>query len=68
VGANLLVNDDGGSSYQLYPSIAMDGSGNFIITWEDYRSGNYDIYAQRYNSGGIKVGANFLVSDDTGSS
>jgi hypothetical protein len=48
VGANLLVNDDGGSSYQLYPSIAMDGSGNFVITWEDERNGNSDIYAQFY--------------------
>lgn len=63
VGANLLVNDDGGSSYQLYPSIAMDGSGNFVITWEDERNGNSDIYAQFYKMG-EKTGDNFKLSND----
>ena len=28
------------------PQIISDGAGGAIITWQDYRSGNYDIYAQ----------------------
>ena len=37
---------------QLNPTIISDGSGGAIITWEDYRSGTYDIYAQRINASG----------------
>jgi hypothetical protein len=46
----------------------MDGSGNFVVVWEDKQNGNYDIYGQRYSSRGAKLGTNFLVSDDGGSS
>ncbi|MBN2070184.1 MAG: T9SS type A sorting domain-containing protein [Candidatus Krumholzibacteriota bacterium] len=34
---------------QDYPEIVSDESGWSIVTWEDYRSGDYDIYAQRVN-------------------
>ena len=38
---------------QLSPTIASDGAGGAIVTWNDYRSGtNYDIYAQRIDSFG----------------
>jgi hypothetical protein len=37
---------------QSYPQIVSDGSGGAIITWQDYRDGGYDIYAQRVNSSG----------------
>jgi hypothetical protein len=33
--------------------IVSDGSGGAIITWEDYRGGNYDIYAQRVAASGV---------------
>jgi hypothetical protein len=44
----------------------VDGSGNFIITWEDERNGNADIYAQRYDPPGTPVSSNFKVNDDPG--
>lgn len=45
----------------------MGQRGNFVITWTDSRSNpNPDIYAQRYDSSGAAIGANFKVSDDTG--
>lgn len=34
------------------PSIISDGSGGAIITWQDFRSGIGDIYAQRIDAGG----------------
>jgi|GEM_PF-1647869 len=34
------------------PRITSDGSGGAIITWQDRRSGNYDIYAQRIGASG----------------
>jgi len=37
---------------QYYPQIAPDGLGGAIISWSDYRSGNYDIYAQRVDASG----------------
>ncbi|TND10447.1 MAG: hypothetical protein FD123_89 [Bacteroidetes bacterium] len=37
---------------QQHPVITSDGSGGAIIAWEDTRSGNRDIYAQRLNASG----------------
>ena len=34
-------------SDQYAPTIAPDGGGGAIVTWQDVRSGDYDIYAQR---------------------
>ncbi len=44
---------------QYHPTIVSDGAGGAIITWDDYRSSKYDIYAQRINSaGGVQWIAN----------
>jgi fibronectin type 3 domain-containing protein len=37
---------------QVTPTITNDGSGGAIITWQDGRSGTYDIFAQRINASG----------------
>jgi hypothetical protein len=37
---------------QSSAQLASDGTGGAIITWEDYRSGNPDIYAQRVDATG----------------
>ncbi len=37
---------------QRSSAIADVGQGNAIITWEDHRLGNYDIYAQKIDSSG----------------
>ena len=57
------VNDDQGSARQLFSSISTDNSGNFVITWVDYRDSGWDIFAQRYSSDGSAQGANFKVND-----
>lgn len=69
VGSNFLINDDGISSSQYDPSCAMDSAGNFVVVWEDNRSGDYDIYGQRFNPSGdtTGLGGNFLINDDGGS-
>jgi hypothetical protein len=60
-------------SPQEDPAISADGSGNYIITWQDGRNGyngnvstNSDIYAQQYSSDGTALGSNFKVNDDQG--
>jgi len=67
LGTNFKVNDSTGNTtvYSGHPSIAADGSGNFIITWKDERSDDGDIYAQRYSMDGTALGSNFKVNDDT---
>jgi hypothetical protein len=40
-------------SLQQAPKVVADGAGGVIATWQDHRSGNFDIYAQRVNSAGI---------------
>jgi hypothetical protein len=37
---------------QYDPTIAPDGMGGAIVTWQDYRSGNSDIYAQKISAAG----------------
>jgi phosphoheptose isomerase len=53
--------------YQLFPSIAMDSDGDFVIAWtSDGQDGSEDgIYAQRYNSSGLAQGTEFLVNTYT---
>ena len=47
---------------QMDPMIVSDGAGGAIVTWEDSRSGNYDIYAQRVNaSGAVQWTANGIA-------
>ena len=64
-GSNFKVNDDEAGAEQRSPAIAQDGSGNFLICWEDYRNGGADIYAQAYEPSGIPLRGNignFLVN------
>lgn len=42
---------------QWYPTIVPDGAGGAIIVWEDYRSAEADIYAQRVDSAGTALWA-----------
>nr|NQU93345.1 T9SS type A sorting domain-containing protein [Bacteroidota bacterium] len=57
------MNDDGGNTYQQYPAISIDESGNFVIAWEDERNGDWDIYFQRYACDGSALGNNIKVED-----
>jgi Secretion system C-terminal sorting domain len=62
-GTEFLVNTYT-TSDQLWPSIAMDSDGDFVIAWESIgQDGSYyGIYAQRYNSSGLAQGSEFLVN------
>jgi hypothetical protein len=65
VGANLRANDNTGSAYMGYPGVGCDPAGNFIVAWEDGRNPDEtDIYAQRFDSAGNRLGANFRVNSD----
>lgn len=60
------VNDNSGSSDQIMPRIAADGTINFIVVWQDGRNGNWDIYGQLYTCNGLKQGENFKINEGAG--
>ncbi len=41
------------SSHQTASRILADGTGAFIVAWEDQRSGTYDIFAQKIDAAGV---------------
>nr|NQU92978.1 hypothetical protein [Bacteroidota bacterium] len=65
-GDNFMVNTDSGNSHQSSPCISVNEMGDFIITWDDRRNGNYDVYAQRYSSDGFPFGSNYRISNTGG--
>lgn len=72
VWGEVKVNRDSGSEDQIKPDLAVDPLGNVYAVWQDNRNGNWDIYAQKYNSAGNWVNAgnwaagDIKVNDDTG--
>ncbi len=60
------VNPDNYNS-QTNPSVAMDNSGDFVVTWQVLGQGNqsYDVYAQRFNDSGTPLGGRITVTTDT---
>ncbi len=49
---------------QESPNIASDDAGGAIITWQDYRSGSGDIYAQRVRSDGTLGGNSAITAQE----
>ncbi|UQA64072.1 MYXO-CTERM sorting domain-containing protein [Polyangium aurulentum] len=64
--AGIAVSTATGS--QMYPAMASDGNGTFIV-WRDYRSGSsYDIYGARLSTAGAVLDASgIVISTATGS-
>ena len=52
---------------QVAPAVAMDGAGNFVVTWESngQDGSGYGFYAQRYDAAGVAVGSEFRVNSFT---
>jgi hypothetical protein len=55
------------TSDQDAPAVAMDGSGNFVVAWNNFNGdGNgVGVYAQRYNSTGTPQGGEFRANSFT---
>jgi hypothetical protein len=51
---------------QARPAVAMDGQGRFVVVWRGYLSGhNFDIFGQRYDAAGVRVGLEFQANTFT---
>lgn len=64
IGLNFRINEDAGSEIHWYPAAVMKDSGDFVVVWGDKRSGEWDIYGQRYDAFGQPLSHNFKVNDD----
>lgn len=62
---DLKINDDDLNIEQYFPAVSMVDDSNFIVCWEDTRSGDDDIYIQKFKSN-VKQGKNVKVNDDRG--
>jgi hypothetical protein len=63
---NFRVDNDESFATQVWPSVAMNEAGDFVIAWNDERLLNSDIYAQRYNfciDSLEPEGTNYSISD-----
>jgi hypothetical protein len=52
---------------QEYSTVAMDGSGNFTITWSSYGQdgGGWGVYGQQYVAGGTPLGIELQINTTT---
>ena len=66
LGANMQVTTN--DSVQWSPGVACAPAGAFAVCWEDERNGDWDVYAQFYDSTGQPTGTNVRVNDDPGHS
>ncbi|MBW1720414.1 MAG: hypothetical protein JRJ43_12825, partial [Deltaproteobacteria bacterium] len=65
MGANIAVST--AADTQGWPSVSFNSSAQtFLVVWQDFRSGNFDIYGQYMTAVGALSGGDFLVSGGTG--
>ncbi len=65
IGGNIRANLDPPGKYHGYPSCAIDEQGRFAVVWEDTRNDVYDVFLQRFDSSGARIGGNERVNDNS---
>jgi hypothetical protein len=53
------------SGNQKEPSVAMDSSGNFVVTWQSNDGNDWDIFAQQFDPNGQPLGGELVVNTYT---
>jgi hypothetical protein len=61
------VNSDGLDVRHWSPAVAGAPDGNFAVIWEDYRSGEADVFYRRFNTLGIPYSAEISLVDASAS-
>jgi hypothetical protein len=64
LGSEFLVNSATNDA-QTRPSVAADGSGNFVVVWMGNDFTVWDVFGQRYAATGAPLGSGFLVNTYT---
>ncbi len=51
---------------QVFPAIASDGGGNFVVAWHSQGDGiGYGVFGQRFEASGARLGGEFVVNSQT---
>jgi parallel beta-helix repeat protein len=59
------INIPSSTGNSLYPAIAIDTSGNIVLTYQNDRDGTNRIFAQRFDASGNSLGAETSMTPDT---
>jgi hypothetical protein len=66
-GGEFLVNLTT-SDHQRFPTLAMNGAGEFVVAWESIQDGSgYGVYARRYSATGVALSGEFQANVTTSS-
>jgi hypothetical protein len=65
IGSDVRVTYDASGSY--FPDLVWNG-GDYAVSWDEYRDGNYEIYFARLSSSGSKIGSDVRVTGDASTS
>ncbi len=65
VGSEFQVNAETTTSHQLTASVGTDALGNFVVVWLNSDAFQYEVFGQRFDASGAKVGAQFQVNTYT---
>jgi len=60
-GEEFLVNTSNGWNH-TFPTIGRDSTGNYVIAWDGFSGSDRDIYAQKFDPIGNKIGNQILVN------
>ncbi|MFZ1731339.1 MAG: hypothetical protein WBQ23_07875 [Bacteroidota bacterium] len=52
------------SAPAMMPSAGCNTVGEVLVTWQDYRNGDVDIYAQKFDASARRIGTNVKINDD----
>lgn len=68
IGGNQPVSSgDPPQTYNIWPSVSMNATGNSVVVWVDTRQNiTGEIFGQRFNASGQPVGGNFQISAGEG--
>jgi hypothetical protein len=59
----IVCEEDTNNFFFTRSSIAVDAEGNFVIIWHAFRDFIYNLYAQRFQKNGERIGENIVVND-----
>jgi hypothetical protein len=57
---------DSAGTFQTNPAVASGPDGNFAIAWEDKQGAHTEIYAQRFDRNGTRLGGEIQVTSGSG--
>lgn len=66
LGSNYKVEDSILCDFALAPSVCMEESGDFKVTWRDNRNDFSDIFCKQFSNNGTALGNSFQVNTETG--